>query len=233
MTTSCFCKVIQPAQGVPSADASQPSSPARRLPRSVGDGSKFWRAGQWLSIAFTDAPTQELQDAIEAIIWEWQPYINLYLAMSSVADAKIRISTRITENTSYIGTDALKVPAGEPTMSIGNKPGNPEFRAAVLHEFGHALGFEHEHQHPEANIPWNKPMVYRLYAEQYGHDKSAIDLNFFTPLNTKHLRSAPYDRKSIMHYPIENRLTNGEWEVKLNSDISEQDIEFARLIYPK
>lgn len=39
-----------------------------------------------------------------------------------------------------------------------------EYSRVVLHEFGHALGAIHEHQHPEAAIPWDKPKVYEYYA---------------------------------------------------------------------
>ena len=32
-------------------------------------------------------------------------------------------------------------------------------RATVLHQFGHALGLEHEHQHPTAPLEWNQEKV--------------------------------------------------------------------------
>jgi len=39
-----------------------------------------------------------------------------------------------------------------------------EFSRTVIHEFGHALGMIHEHQHPLAAIPWDKDKVYTYYA---------------------------------------------------------------------
>ena len=32
-------------------------------------------------------------------------------------------------------------------------------KRSVLHETGHALGFGHEHQHPQGNIQWNSKAV--------------------------------------------------------------------------
>ena len=38
------------------------------------------------------------------------------------------------------------------------------FRSTTIHEFGHALGLNHEHKNPSAGIKWNKPVVYSDYA---------------------------------------------------------------------
>jgi serralysin len=39
---------------------------------------------------------------------------------------------------------------------------NDEYSCVVLHEFGHALGCPHEHQHPEYDIDWNREMCMRI-----------------------------------------------------------------------
>jgi hypothetical protein len=49
---------------------------------------------------------------------------------------------------------------------LANTP-DQEYSRVVLHEFGHALGAIHEHQHPAAGIPWDKPKVYEYYARQH------------------------------------------------------------------
>jgi hypothetical protein len=35
-----------------------------------------------------------------------------------------------------------------------------------------------------------------------------------------------------MHYPVLQALTQGDWEVGINSQISEKDKAFMRLAYP-
>ena len=44
----------------------------------------------------------------------------------------------------------------------------------------------HEHQHPEANIPWDKPKVYEFYQnrEMNPLTKEQVDRNLFAPFNT-------------------------------------------------
>lgn len=200
---------------------------------AIAKHTKFWPRHRWLTISFVDNPPASLQDAIEQLIWQWDPHVSLIFGLSKDADADIRISTNTQLNGSCIGTDALTVEAGQPTMWIGLKPADPDFKVTVLHEFGHALGLEHEHQHPRANIPWNKPKVYKTYASQYGWDKETVDEQIFTPKVADSLRNAPYDKTSIMHYPIPKEFTDGVWEVGTYSELSEQDIKSIKEFYPK
>lgn len=200
---------------------------------TIANHTKLWPKHRWLTIAFIDNPPEALQDAIEQLIWQWDPHVSLIFGLSKEANADIRISTNTTLNGSSIGTDALTVEAGQPTMYIGLKPSDPDFKVTVLHEFGHALGLEHEHQHPQANIPWNKPKVYKAYATQFGWDKELVDDQLFTTKGTDSSRVAPYDKTSIMHYPVDKEFTDGIWEVGTYSELSEQDIKSIGEFYPK
>lgn len=235
-----LCKVLQPVSQQASYHAAITENPDNepkavsggRRKRAIGFHSKFWARHRWLTIGFLDNPPEELQDAIELIIWEWDPHVSLIFGLDKRADADIRISTNTDENGSYVGTDALTIEAGKPTMHLGCKPSDPAFKTTVLHEFGHALGLVHEHQHPQANIPWNKKKVYETFIGP-NFNKDDIDLNILAPLDMSDLRISPYDKTSIMHYPIDKSFTDGTWEVGLNSKPSKQDIEFVKMIYPK
>ena len=77
--------------------------------------------------------------------------------------AEIRITFDPGNSWSTVGRDALLVPAGSPTINFGwfadvvtdklvSRVTDQEIRRTVLHEFGHALGFIHEHQSPAAGI---------------------------------------------------------------------------------
>ncbi|WP_260329041.1 hypothetical protein [Pseudomonas sp. 3-2] len=120
-------------------------------------------------------------------------------------------------------------------MNLGVKPEHADFETIVVHEFGHALGALHEHQHPQANIPWDKPKVYAFYRnrEMNPLTREQVDRNLFASFDTLDALYTNYDRRSIMHHPISNDLTIGNWEVPINRKISKKDKQLMKLLYPK
>jgi hypothetical protein len=204
-----------------------------RQKRGVATHSKFWASHRTLKIAFLEPPSHAHRQAAIAAIKQWQPSINLTLEFADDASGDIRISMEAPLNYSAIGTDATLRGPGENTMNIGTDLTHPGFESAVLHEFGHALGMEHEHQHPKADIPWNKPFVYNYYLTRYNWSEDEVDHNLFKTLETTATRTTPYDKTSIMHYPIPAELTIGDWAVDKNTAISQNDRRLMRRIYPK
>src|SRR3546814_14969414 len=82
-------------------------------------------------------------------------YANLEFEFVSSANAQVRIAFNDDGAWSYVGTDALGIPANQPTMNFGWLD-----QGVVQHEFGHMIGMIHEHQNPRDNpIQWNKPAV--------------------------------------------------------------------------
>ncbi|MNE55141.1 hypothetical protein D3C80_1499630 [compost metagenome] len=65
-----------------------------------------------------------------------------------------------------------------------------------------------------------------------GVEEATVDDSVFNKLEDSNLRKLPYDRHSIMHYPIPKELTLGDWEVGHNAEISEKDKALMRLAYP-
>ncbi|MGV8917543.1 MAG: M12 family metallopeptidase [Pseudomonas sp.] len=216
------------------------SNAGNRKKRAVGHFSKFWSNGRTLKIGFVsdDLPDNHKQAIISAIN-KWQPFVNLTFEFIDGRDGTpgygqgdIRIHTDSTHNYTLIGTDAKGNDSWTPTMVLGIKPSNPRFESTIMHEFGHALGAEHEHQHPEANIPWDVPKVYAHYAKS-GTSAEDVDEQVLNKLHISQTTYTPYDRQSIMHYPVPNDQTIGDWEIGINSRISAKDQAFMRLAYPK
>jgi hypothetical protein len=211
----------------------------QRTKRSVGYPSVFWPVGTTLRIAFVDDELErDHQQGIIDAINEWQPYVNLRFEFIDGREGQpeygkgdIRITTESSFNYSLIGTAAKANDPWTPTMVLGIKPSDPKFAGRVMHEFGHALGAEHEHQHPHADIPWDLPKVYAHYAAM-GHSKETVDESVLRRLPEASALLLPYDRDSIMHYPIDNSLTLGDWEVGNNLVLSEKDKAFMRKAYP-
>ena len=135
----------------------------------------------------------ELHKGIAESAQEWAEYGNIkfdfgyrktkgsYRAWSMTDSgpykADIRVSFHLPGYWSLVGTDAvdsLIIGPGEPSLNLGGfADGLPnEWRATVLHEFGHALGFHHEHQHPvggcELDFRWEDDPGYKPTRDSFG-----------------------------------------------------------------
>lgn len=215
------------------------SVPGSRRKRAVGHFSMFWANGRTLKIGFTDDNlAEDHKQAIIAAINQWQPYVNLTFEFidgqegtPGYGKGDIRITTLYNQNYTLIGTDAKVNDPWTPTMVLGVKPSDPQFQSIVMHEFGHALGAQHEHQHPEADIPWDVPKVYARYAAA-GVSAEVVDEAVLHTFEKHDTTYTAYDKHSIMHYPVPNEITLGDWEVGLNTAISEKDKAFMRRAYP-
>jgi len=100
--------------------------------------------------------THTQQQKVADIIVEWERYANITFNRVDGPNAEIRItfdpdggSNAVPGTTVINSDDPLK-----PTMNLSRiKSGSPKKiadleRGYILHEFGHVLGFYHEHQSP-------------------------------------------------------------------------------------
>lgn len=196
---------------------------------------KKWAAGRTLRVRFLDGAAT-IQGRVREMAMEWTKYANLDLAFGSDPDAEIRISFAADPGSwSFIGTDNLSIPKNRPTMNFGwlrTNSSDDEYSRVVKHEFGHALGMIHEHQHPEANIPWDKEAVYNYYMTSQGWTKAEVDTNLFQKYSTASTQFSAYDPSSIMHYPVDESLTIGSYSVGWNTQLSATDKSFIATVYP-
>lgn len=232
---------------VPTAEHSLPPAGVHRLstgraargiePRLAVVQAALWPAGETIRAKFLDGPA-ELHHQVERAAQEWTEYADVSLEFvppSQEADVRISFADR-RSSWSRIGTDCHKVPPHQPTMNFGwLSPDSSEedLTQVVLHEFGHALGCIHEHQHPDGGINWNRPAVYWFYAGRpYFWHRRLVDENIFRTYDRDLTVRSEVDPASIMMYPIDRRLTTDGFEVGLNTALSDTDKEFIRSCYP-
>lgn len=207
------------------------------LPRAVFEKFKLWDNGKVLRCRFLDGEPA-VQAKVRAIAKEWEAHANLELRFVDRGASHIRISFREKGfSWSTVGTDALSVRAGEPTMNFGwlePRTALAEYRRVVRHEFGHALGMGHEHQNPAAlgRIPWDKPRVYAHYARQ-GWSREDVDENIFDVYAEDGTNHSAFDPASIMQYAVPDSLTLGRFAIPWNTDFSPLDAEYMRRQYPR
>jgi hypothetical protein len=165
-------------------------------------------------------------------------HANVKFVFDNAPDAPIRISFTPGPSWSLVGTQALDsaLHENEPTMNFGwLTPATltDEVRRVVLHEFGHALGLIHEHQHPAAEIPWDREAVYAFYADAPNFwTREQVDQNLFLRYSMEQTNSSRFDPKSIMLYPIPSEFTHNQFSVGWNKSLSRIDRQHIRRLYP-
>ena len=196
---------------------------------------KKWDAGRVLRVTFLDG-LPEVQERVVAFARMWEDHANLSLDFGEHTDADIRISFASTGSWSYLGTDALGIRSDLPTMNYGwltPEVSDREYERVVIHEFGHAFGAIHEHQHPEAGIPWDREKVYAYYGGPPNNwSREQVDTNLFRRYDASITQFSEFDPLSIMLYSISNDLTIGDWEVGWNTTLSDTDKAFIADAYP-
>lgn len=197
---------------------------------------KQWQVGKNLLCAFMDGD-QPIHERIIRWAKEWEKYANIkFDFISDASKADIRIAFEKTGSWSYIGTDCLTVAKDACTMNFGwltTTTAEEEVCRVVMHEFGHALGCIHEHQHPQVGIPWNKEAVYAYYAGPPNKwSRAEVDRNLFKAYAKTRTQFSEWDSKSIMAYAVPKSLTDGVFEIGWNKYPSETDIQFVGKLYP-
>lgn len=118
----------------------------------------------------------------------------------------IRVGYRYIGYWSLVGLDSIEqAPQGEQSMNLGRydstPPPEPTFTRVILHEFGHAIGFHHEHQNPvgpcQNDFNWDVIRTYLKGSPNFWSDET-IDFNMKS--GAAEAAPGPFDVKSIMLY---------------------------------
>lgn len=101
----------------------------------------------------------------------------------------------------------------------------------VLHEFGHALGLQHEHQHPKSEVEL-KENFKGDFCEAIGQTESECDHNVLKRYSGSEYKYTPYNPDSIMHYPFSSYFTKRDKEYGAAAYLSYGDVEVISRMYP-
>jgi hypothetical protein len=200
--------------------------------------AKYWgNNGVRLTVGFLDNPAADLQARILSHMNAWGEFCNVRF-VPAAANPQVRIARTAGDGYwSYLGTDVLQIPAGQPTMNLDsftmNTP-DSEFFRVVRHETGHTLGFPHEHMRKEIvdRIDPDKAIAF-FGAPPNNWSPAEVTQQVLTPLDSSALlATAQADASSIMCYSLPASIMKDNVAVPGGTDIDSQDATFAATVYP-
>ena len=184
---------------------------------------KLWVNGSTLRVRFLGGTAAQRAIARTQAAW-WTQHANLKFTFTDAPDAEIRISFDPTDGAwSYVGTDCRSIPQSEATMNLGFLDGG-----TAGHEFGHAIGFGHEHQNPQGGIQWNEARVIQdLSGPPNSWTPAQIRHNVLEKYAVDQIRGTTFDPDSIMLYFFPGNWVQSGVGTEQNEELSATDKQFV------
>ncbi|KAK4665152.1 uncharacterized protein QC763_510770 [Podospora pseudopauciseta] len=146
--------------------------PEREHVYAVTIPSLQWKRGEVIPTAFVNG-TPQLQAKVKQHAQELEKHANFRFKFRPSEHGPARITIAMDPQLgSYSKLDTQSPVAAynnpdNPTMNLRIDETTPDagIRRTCMHELLHAIGFDHEHQSPAANIEWDEDAVYEEMAK--------------------------------------------------------------------
>jgi hypothetical protein len=221
--------------------------------RAVVETTQLWHSSP-ISVCFFEGSTLA-RDAVEQLASDWSngTGVRFDFGNGRTCDpnrpSNIRVSFRRPSYWSYVGTDANLIRADQPTLNLANfdhemdsRGGFTAFqRGTILHEFGHAIGFKHEHQSPASGCSeefnWNALPEVLGYKPGEADEKLRTNMMRLVDESSHRLYYTEFDDNSIMLYSLDRRAFKDPDHAECyipqqNTHLSQTDRVIAAKVYP-
>jgi hypothetical protein len=241
--TQPFCRNLP--RTLPALSAAVMSDPLRAA--AIIGGSTKWANGTVLHYCFFGvgsryAVPKVQADAVRAAFAKWKAAgIGLqFEEVDQLSEAEVRIGYSLADGASYsyVGRGVLRIPLNEPTTVYGWSLTTQYGSGTALHEIGHVLGMEHEHQNPFAGIKWHEEAVYAaLGGPPNNWDRQTTFHNILEKLDSRQVQGSQWDPASIMEYEFDPGLIDEPQQYDLQGlfppgTLSAADKTWAAKWYP-
>lgn len=214
-----------------STDEGTQSERAGRSKRGIAESSKRWPDGV-VTVAI-DIDDIWSRAVVTSAIREWEkhtPALKFNIVPGKQGDIRISGDENIKGDWSVHGTDAKRVPKDQPTLHLDRQDNLTVAHNIALHEFGHALGLRHEHQHPDRTIKFDEKSLYESFRNA-GVADDDIESQIVRQWPAKNRLVTDYDEHSIMHYEFGAGTTEDKKEYPPKAELSEGDKKIIRQLY--
>jgi serralysin len=213
------------------------ASPTVPLPMGVAAKNSLWEKGSELTVRFLQGSTALHERTLNAALSWFLDGVELQLRPAKDGEkGDIRIAFDPDRGSwSYVGTDARGIHPSQPTMNLGwatlDTP-EQDFSSVVIHEFGHALGLLHEHNHPGAKIQWDKAAVRAdLSGDPNFWDDATIESNVFAKFEASEVVVTEFDKVSVMIYTVPPHWTTNGKSFMPSWKLSDGDAATIKKLY--
>ncbi|KAI1743165.1 hypothetical protein F4680DRAFT_409354 [Xylaria scruposa] len=235
--TTLGCFEVQSGLSTQKNQTDTPCPPIRSL---CVDTSLLWGEDRPITVSFLGSCTtssftdEQVKGFVKDGAHDWARGTSLRFSFLHANDpnqdqANIRISFQEGGSWSVIGTTSMEF--GKATMNLGFKRDvkKGEITRAVLHEFGHALGFHHEHSSPDCPLHLDRETIMK----DNGNFSPRWFINNFEKLvMSSTIEASCFDIDSIMMYTIWPSWNEEEACIRAKSILSKTDRRMVRKWYP-
>lgn len=212
------------------------------------DTDDRWPLGKKITVAFLedcDHPNLKVKEIIKGIAHSWTEEANIGFHFiednndqTNPDEADVRIQFLKTMTYSLVGRKFKAKGQATMNFAISHTHTEEEIKRKVLHEFGHVLGFRHEHSSPKSPLKFNRDEVITHYERRLSQVKDRrnvkqwVEKNIFRKENTETTMASDFDSLSIMMYEIYPAWTDSKKLIPLPMDLSETDKKMVQELYP-
>jgi hypothetical protein len=239
----CIPKSLPIDQQLAAVELASECNPANRFSCGLPKPShiallktSYWGAkGVNLGVSFLESVSNAFKTKVLSHANAWGKTANVKFSLSARGQVRIAL-TPGSGYWSYLGTDIRMVPAGQPTMNLDSFTVNTpeaEWLRVVRHEFGHTLGFTHEHLRGAIVNRIDPAKATAYFRRIAGWSAEMVRSQVLTPISEAKLSATTADLQSIMCYQLPATIMRDGKAVPGGADIDAIDRTAVAKLYPK